>query len=398
MSTVQPLTTVQGSVEPGFEPVRDAFESNFRERGEQGAACAVYVDGRKVVDLWGGIADDTTGRPWSEDTLSLIWSATKGPAAMCLHLLAQRGEIDLDAPVDRYWPEFAQNGKDAITTRMILNHQAGVVTVDEPVTMDEMLAVRPVSEALARQRPLWEPGTRHGYHGITYGFLLTEIVRRITGRRLGRYFADEIAAPLGLDFHIGLDPAEEYRVTKLIETTPGDPSALAAMPADLRRFGERFAAALTDPSSITSRALRIGGFTDRDMNDPRVHATEWAFGNGITDARSIARLYSACFGEVDGFRLLSDEQLADATALQGDQQDEVLIYPTRWATGFMLPRPIESWLGEGSFGFTGAGGHLGLGNTKLRVGLGYTMTKMYGNLTGDPRPRAVLDALRDCLS
>jgi CubicO group peptidase (beta-lactamase class C family) len=186
MATIQPTTTVQGTVEAGFEPVRDAFERNFTERGERGAACAIYVRGTKVVDLWGGVADHTTGRPWTRDTISLIWSATKGPAAMCVQLLAQRGEIDLDLPVAHYWPEIAQNGKGEITVRMILSHRAGVPVIDAPLSVDDVIAVTPAIAALERQAPAWVPGSRHGYHAITYGFLVTEIVRRVTGRGLGR--------------------------------------------------------------------------------------------------------------------------------------------------------------------------------------------------------------------
>jgi CubicO group peptidase (beta-lactamase class C family) len=186
MATIQPTTTVQGTVEAGFEPVRDAFERNFTERGERGAACAIYVRGTKVVDLWGGVADHTTGRPRTRDTISLIWSATKGPAAMCVQLLAQRGEIDLDLPVAHYWPEIAQNGKGEITVRMILSHRAGVPVIDAPLSVDDVIAVTPAIAALERQAPAWVPGSRHGYHAITYGFLVTEIVRRVTGRGLGR--------------------------------------------------------------------------------------------------------------------------------------------------------------------------------------------------------------------
>ena len=396
MATTQP-TTVQGTVEPGFEPVRDAFERNFAEHGEQGAACAAYVRGTKVVDLWGGVADHTTRRPWTQDTISLIWSATKGPAAMCVHLLAQRGEIDLDRPVAHYWPEFAQNGKSDITVRMVLSHRAGLPVIDAPLSVDEMIAVTPAIAALERQAPSWTPGSKHGYHAITYGFLVTEIVRRITGRGVGPFLAEELAAPLGLDLWIGLPAEHEHRVTRLIEAAPTDTSAVAAMPADIQQAAAELAEAVMDPSSVTHRALHVGGFLTRDMNTARVHATEWAFGNGICDARSLARLYAACVGAVDGVRLLSDEQLEAAIAEQANGPDQVLRYPARWASGFMLPNRVESWLGEGSFGFAGAGGHLGLGHVGHQVGFAYTMTKMFGNLTGDPRPRAALDALKECL-
>jgi CubicO group peptidase (beta-lactamase class C family) len=390
---------VRGTVAPGFDAVRDAFEANFAERGERGAACAVYVDGIKVVDLWGGLADHTTGRPWTENTLSVIWSATKGAVGVLLNLLAQRGRIDLDRPVADYWPEFAQNGKGRITVRMVLDHQAGLPAIDEPLTMDQMLAVTPVNDRLARQAPTWEPGTDHGYHAFTYGFLLSEIVARVTGRSLGRVFAEEVAAPLGLDFWIGLPAEHEHRVARLIDVTMGDTTVLDGLPEPLRGPGEALFGALADPTSLSHRALHPSGvgFANADFNDPRTHRAEWAFGGGICDARSLARLYAACVGEVDGVRLLSEQTLAEATAEQGSRPDRVLWYPTRWGTGFMLPNQLESWLGPGSFAFTGAGGHLGLGNTEMRVGLAYTMTRMGANLTGDPRPAAVVDALRSCL-
>jgi CubicO group peptidase (beta-lactamase class C family) len=315
-----------------------------------------------------------------------------------VHLLAQRGEIDLDRPVAHYWPQFAQHGKGDITVRMILSHRAGVPVIDAPLSVDDVIAVTPAVAALEHQSPVWEPGSKHGYHAITYGFLVTEIVRRVTGRRVGPLLADEIAAPLGLDFWIGLPAEHEPRVTRLIEAIPTDTTAVAAMPADIRQAAAELARDVTDPASLTHRALYVGGFETGDMNDPRVHATEWAFGNGIGDARSLARLYAACVGEVDGFRLLTEDQLADAIAEQANGPDQILKYPARWSSGFMLPNRVESWLGDGSFGFAGAGGHLGLGHTGHQVGFAYTMTKMFGNLTGDPRPRAIIDALKQCLA
>lgn len=397
--TTADVATVHGAVEPGFEPVREAFAANFTRFGEQGAACAAYVGGRKVVDLWGGEADRTTGRPWSEDTLSVIWSATKGAVAVLVHLLAQRGELDLDAPVARYWPEFAGHGKEGVTVRMVLDHQAGLPVIDRDVSLDELFAVDPVAERLAGQAPVWEPGTDHGYHAFTYGFLLGEIVRRATGRRLGRAFADEVAGPLGLDFWIGLPEEHEGRVARLIPTPVGDVST-DGLPLAAREHAGAFFRAFADPTTLTYRALRPtggAGFGNETMGDPRAHRAEWGFGGGICDARSLARMYAACVGEVDGVRLLSAATLADATAEQGDRRDAVLVYPTRWASGFMLPNAIETFLSPASFAFTGAGGHLGLGDKDLGVGFAYTMTAMFGNLTGDPRPRAVLDALAGCL-
>jgi CubicO group peptidase (beta-lactamase class C family) len=391
-------STADGFVAPGFEPVRDAFAANFTRFGERGAACAAYADGQLVVDLWGGEADHTTGRPWTADTLSVIWSATKGAVGVLVNLLVQRGELDLDAPVARYWPEFARNGKEVVTVRMVLSHQAGLPVIEGAMSYDDLLAVDPVAERLAGQAPVWRPGTDHGYHAFTYGFLLGEIVRRATGHRLGQAFAEEVAGPLGLDFWIGLPAEHEGRVAHLIPTPVGDVSTDGLPPA-AREHAGAFFRAFADPTTLTARVLRpMGtGFTNDTMNDPRAHRAEWGFGGGICDARSLARMYAACVGEVDGVRLLSATTLADATAEQGDRRDAVLIYPTRWASGFMLPNPIETFLGPASFAFTGAGGHVGIGDADRRVGFAYTMTAMFGNLTGDPRPRAVLDALEGCL-
>lgn len=389
---------IHGTVAPGFEAVRDAFQRNFTEFHEQGAATAIYVDGQKVVDLWGGIADNLTGRLWTEDTLSLIWSATKGPAAMCALLLVQRGQLNLDTPVAYYWPEFAQNGKADIPVRMILSHQAGLPYVEKKLSREELLDGTAVVKALEAQSPVWQPGSNHGYHAVTIGYLVGELVKRVSGRSLGRYFAEEIAAPLGLDFWIGLPAEYEPRVSRIIEVGANDPSVLDNLPeGELRDFGTDYARAVADPASLTVRAFSVGGFTNANFNEPRFHAAEMPWGNGISDARSLARLYAACVGEVNGFRLLSEETLAKATIEQGFRRDAVLIYPTRWSAGFMLSSQLAPWLGPTSFGYTGAGGHVGLADREFGVGFAYTMTKMFGNLTGDPRPASVMDALKKCL-
>src|SRR3954468_7618649 len=193
------MPEIDGTTAPGFEPVRRAFARNFAEHGEVGAAVGAYLHGRPVVDLWGGVADPAAGRAWQRDTLQVVFSTTKGVTAACAHLLAQRGELDLDAPVAEYWPEFAENGKDRIPVRWLLTHQAGLPAIDHPITPAEAIAWHPMVTALAAPRPFWEPGPEHGYHGHTYGWLVGEVVRRVTGRSLGTFLAEEIAAPLDLD-------------------------------------------------------------------------------------------------------------------------------------------------------------------------------------------------------
>src|SRR3954453_16721685 len=206
---------IEGEIAPGFEAVREAFENNFKEHGDVGAAVSVYVKGAKVVDLWGGVAGPKAARPWDEGTTALVFSTTKGIPAILAHLLAQRGVIDLDAPVVQYWPEFAAEGKEGTTVRMLLAHRAGLPTLDGRTPPDEAYVWATVTERLARQRPAWEPGTRHGYHAVTYGWLVGEVIRRATGKPIGQVLAEEISGPLGLDTWIGLPEAEQARVSRL---------------------------------------------------------------------------------------------------------------------------------------------------------------------------------------
>src|SRR3954454_9187406 len=240
------MTEIQGEVAAGFEPVRDAFAANFANHGEVGAAFALYVRGEKVVDLWGGVADTTTGRLWSEDTLQLVFSTTKGAAAICAHQLAQAGALDLEAPVAEYWPEFAAEGKGDIPVRWLLAHRGGLPTVDAHLTPSELCAWQPIIEALAAQRPYWEPGTAHGYHALTYGWLVGEVVKRVDGRSIGRFFADEVAKPVGLDFLIGLPAAEEAGVSRLetVQIGAGDGNGplaeldVSSLPEEIRKLIE----------------------------------------------------------------------------------------------------------------------------------------------------------------
>src|SRR5688572_29339414 len=222
------MAEVEGFVESGFEGVRAAFRTNFEQHGEVGAAFALHVEGKKVVDIWGGTADVKTSRPYAEDTLQLVFSTTKGATAMCANLLIERGLLDVDAPVAQYWPEFAQNGKENIPVRMLLNHQAGLYTVDTAPAYADTLRWDPIIEALAAQKPLWEPGTAHGYHALTYGWLVGEVVRRITGKSIGAFFQEEFAKPLGIEFWIGLPKEQHERVAPLVAAeAPEDPAAKA---------------------------------------------------------------------------------------------------------------------------------------------------------------------------
>ena len=388
------VVRASGYVESGFEVVREAFEANFEQRGDVGAAFALYVEGRPVVDIWGGVADPKAGRPWAEDTLALVYSTTKGVTAICAHVLVERGQLDLDGPVARYWPEFVAAGKEGVTVRHLLAHRAGLPTLDPVLAPDEALAWQPAVANLAAQAPRWEPGTRHGYHAVTFGWLVGEVIRRVSGRSVGEFLAEEIAGPLGLDLWIGLPEAEEPRVARLL--APGAPivdrEALAAMPADQV---ERLRAMMA-PGSLMQRALNP---TDPpfSFNRREVHAAELPGANGIATARSLARLYAATVGEVDGRRILSADTVAAATAPCSDGPDEVLVRATRFGAGFFLPSPFSPLMGPQSFGHSGAGGSLALADPARRVGFAYVMNQMQQGLAADPRPAALVEAVEKVL-
>jgi len=379
---------VGGHVEPGFEKVRDEFANNFAERGEVGATYAFYVDGAPVVDLWGGVRTDT-GAAYDGDTLQIVFSTTKGATAACAHLLAQRGLLDIDAPVVTYWPEFGQAGKEHIPVRWLLSHQAGLPTIDAKLTREEALAWEPVIHALEVQAPYWEPGTVHGYHALTYGHLVGEVVRRIDGRTLGTFFHEEIAEPLGLEFWIGLPEELEPRVAPMIPMSAGDgPSMEDMIGAD----------------AMVVRAINLNGAFAGDLGNTAnyrdFHAAEVPAANGITNARSLARMYAGLIGGVDGGpaeALLTPEQIAIARTLQTSGSDQVLSFPgfdveSTIALGFWSSSPFAPMGGRHSFGHYGAGGSVGFADPEQRVAGGYVMSKMSMDIAGDPRSGALIRA------
>jgi CubicO group peptidase (beta-lactamase class C family) len=387
------VTEINGSVEPGFEQVADAFATNFSEHGEVGAAAAVYVEGRKVVDLWGGVADKDTGKPYEEDSLQLVFSTTKGATAACANLLAQRGELDVDAPVATYWPEFAQAGKQDIPVRWLLCHKAGLPVVDKALTLEECLAWDPIVEALAEQAPIWEPGTAHGYHAITFGWLVGEVVKRISGRSLGTFFAEEIAAPLNLDFWIGLPDEEQHRVAPLVTwSTPKDPEMAKLM------------AQFLGPDTLLGRALGgpAGAFSGNGVfNLPEVRAAEIPAANGVTDARSLARMYAGLSGTVEGGpseSLLTADQVAKASERQTSGPDQVLMgIETTFGLGFFTASEMARYGHPSSFGHTGAGGSVGFTDPVNHIGFGYVMNKMAQGLMGDPRSTGLIAAVYESI-
>jgi CubicO group peptidase (beta-lactamase class C family) len=346
-----------------------------------------------VVDLWGGVADQDTGAPWNEDSLIPVFSTTKGMTAIIANMLAQEGRLDVEAPVADYWPEFAANGKQDIPVAYLLSHQAGLAWVDATCTLDDVLAWDPIVEVLAAEAPKWEPGTKHGYHATTYGWLVGEVIRRITDKSVGADLAEMVSGPLGLDLWIGLPESEEARVGKLISMIPkrdpnlpkGEPDPIAEMMA-----------AFMGPDTPLGKALFApgGALADQDVwNTPAVHGAEIPAANGICDARSLARMYAATVSDVDGIRLLTPEQVKAATAPRTQGPNFVLMdMEVEFGLGFMLNQGIIALGGPSSFGHFGAGGSVGWADPDTELGFGYIMNRMDIGLAGDTRSQALFQA------
>jgi CubicO group peptidase (beta-lactamase class C family) len=384
---------VNGAVAEGFEPVREAFARNFETLGERGAAVAVHRDGHKVVDLWGGTKDVDGDRPWEHGTAQVVRSATKGVAAAVLLLLHQRGELDLDAPVGEYWPEFKAAGKERTRVWHLLAHRAGVPVLDRPLTPAQAADPALGAEAVAAQAPVWEPGTDHGYHAQTYSWLTGELVRRVTGRDMGAWIADEIAGPVGADLWLGLPAAETARVglTGRIEA-PEDPHGLRTRPK--RAVVEAYA----DPDSLTCRAFAaITPFPDE--NDPAYRAAVLPASNGIATAEGLARFYGSLIGEVDGGRRLFTPETAElARGERSAGPDRVLVIGTRFGLGYMLHGSASPMLSPASFGHPGRGGSLGFADPASGISFGYVTNGFRTSVTADPRAQALVRALRGALS
>jgi CubicO group peptidase (beta-lactamase class C family) len=378
---------IEGTCDPKFNRVKDTFAENFERRGEVGAAAAVMLDGKSVVDIWAGHADREKTRPWTRDTLVNVYSTTKGVTAICAHRLADKGLLDIDAPVAKYWPEFAQAGKDKLPVRYLLSHRAGMAAVRKPLDDDALFNWNKMTTALAEQEPWWEPGTKHGYHALTFGHLVGEVIRRITGKTPGTYLRDEIAGPLGLDLHIGLDAKDDARTGDMIAMPPPGPGE-----------PNLFAEIMKNPESVTFKAFMNppGGMRPGLVNTREWRAAEIPAANGHTTARSLAKLYGvlARGGELDGVRVMSEEQVAKCSIEQSHGPDALLMINTRFSLGFMMSQPGAS-LGPNakSFGHPGAGGSLGYGDPEAKIGFGYTMNKMHASLLIDPRAIALIDSV-----
>ncbi|MFE0022803.1 serine hydrolase domain-containing protein [Amycolatopsis sp. NPDC059021] len=400
------------NVEHGWGKVADAFRANFTGNpGEIGAACSVYVGGRPVVDLWGGLADRDADRPWREDTIVQVASTTKGATAICAHILAQRGQLDLDAPVAEYWPEFGAAGKEEIPVRWLLSHQAGLPIVDGPLTFEQACAWDPVIRALEAQKPLWRPGTEHVYHAFTYGFLVGEVVRRITGKTLGTFFADEVAAPLGLSAWIGLPETEEPRLARIGNAAPFSVEDLRAGLVKATGLDTDTVTAWVEsmwsPGAVQMHAGRLGGAFDNPEHfaTRAWRAAEFPAANMIADARSLARMYAATVGDVDGVRLLDPATVAAATAVQTDRTRMYGLPPGldipadrsfTMSLGFMRAGTVMPMLGPGSFGHPGSGGSVAFADPDAGVGFCY-VTNLWYFPPDDPRAASLVEAVRSCL-
>ena len=380
---------IHGYVSSGYEAVAEAFAENFSRRRELGAACCVYRGGEKVVDLWGGARDKATGEPWEEDTMALVYSATKGLSAMTLALAHSRGWLDYDERVSAYWPEFAQNGKERITVRQLLAHQAGLFALDEPVSKATVADLDRLAEVLARQRPAWEPGTRQGYHAVTLGFYEGELLRRVDPQRrsLGRFFQDEVATPLGLDFYIRLpESIPDSRLAPLVDPSPVEM---------LFGFPVRMSLDVWNRRSNIRRAL-MGSELPHDARRVYARELEVPAGGGVGTARSIARAYSVFVtgGKELGLREETLRELAaPAVPPARGFYDECMKGEAQFSLGFMKSSPSWPFGRPGSFGHPGAGGSLGFADPQGQIGYAYVPNRKSVALMGDPRDVALRRAL-----
>lgn len=390
---------IDGDVSPGWDAVAQAFRNNFVVRGEVGAALCILHRGKVVVDIAGGWTGPERTHPFTRQALALVFSTTKGMTALAAHVLVDRGLLDLHAPVRKYWPEYAANGKDDTTVAMLLNHSAGVPGFREPLLSEGYLDAEYMAQRIAAEPPFWEPGTRHGYHALNFGWMIGELVQRVTGVSLGRFFRDEIAAPLGADFWIGLPAEQEYRVAALEPPplpVPGEPLPDVFINM-MSHPNSTSALALTNGADFSPAAVSSDG-SGLMMNSRRAHAAEIGAAGGIASAKGIAQIYAAL---ANGNLISHDHVTRMGQTSTRSMQDAVLLVPTGFALGFMksmdnrhLPLgDVSSFiLGEAAFGHAGMGGSFGFYDPQAELAVGYTMTRMSGGLLANPRSQALIDA------
>ncbi|MFI5622525.1 serine hydrolase domain-containing protein [Nocardioides sp. NPDC051685] len=389
---------MHGTYGPGFEPLVDQFADHLRSGRDTGASLSVYVDGHKRVDVWGGVADPEQETPWVEDTLAVVYSCSKGLLALCLLGLADTSRVDLKAPVSDYWPEFAAFGKESITLEHVLAHRAGLPLLESSLSRSDILSWHPVIAALEGQSPLWEPGSGHAYHALTLGWLIGEVIRRVTGKLPGEYARTELAPQLNLDTWVGLPEAQHDRLAKSLpsvaEWTSDD---IKDGLRELLRSDDRVMRAAT-----LNGALRLplpGVQEGCDYNDPEVLSSAIPAANCTTTARSLAKLYAACVSSVEGSEpLLSAQIVSDALTVRsaGPMVFGVPGPEPRYGLGFMLTSDVRPMLGPSSFGHDGASGALAFADREARVGFAYVPNRMGG--LPDTRANDLVDALRSCLS
>ncbi len=391
---------IDGVVKPGFERVRAVFEENFVRRGEVGAACAAVVDNELVVDLWGGEADPKTNRPWEANTIVNVFSTTKGMASMAVLHAASHGLFDFDDLVVDHWPEFAAEGKAAVTIRQLVSHQAGLSAIDQKLDKAALADPDRMAAALAAQAPAWEPGTRHGYHGISLGWYESELIRRTDprGRTIGQYFHEEIAVPLDLDFWIGLPSSvPEDQIARL----QADWYRLK-MVANIKKMPKDFVKGFLNPRSLTARTFGNPAMLGKPAryNEPEMRRLELPASNGHGTARAIATAY----GEfaAGGARLgISPEVTNDVASApddpSGGRADLVLFADTRFSLGYCKPWDGFNFGTSTAFGTPGAGGSLGFADPERKLGFAYVMNRMDYHLFDDPRELALREAVADCL-
>ncbi|MEV7966364.1 serine hydrolase domain-containing protein [Sphaerisporangium sp. NPDC088356] len=402
--------TAHGDCDPRFARVRAVFDGHFAEGEELGAAFAVYLDGEPVVDLWDGVADRHTGRPWERDTPALAYSCSKAVTATALHILAERGLVDVGAPVAEVWPEFAANGKEKVTVEHLLTHQSGLPVIEQEVPVEEYEDQAAIAARLAGQAPIWEPGTAHGYHALTYGFLVGEVIRRVSGKSVGRFVADEIAGPRGLDMWLGAPDDVAARAARLsagTRTTTGDGAAqgttAAGTVAELPGQGPgdplyEIAKASLDKDSLMNRAMGnpSPGRLKGGANHPVILRAGWPAMGLVTTARGLAGFYR----DLVAGDIIKPETLDDAMRQRVGGPDRVMFIDSAFGLGYM--RPALTFLtpakgAETAFGHTGLGGFLGLGDVRHGLAMGYTMNKMSNSVSGSLRAYHLAEAVYDSL-
>lgn len=375
----QTLQAAQGVCAPRFSAVRTAFERNFSERGEVGAAFCLWVDGQPVVDLWEGARDAAGAHPWTRDTVANVWSSTKGVTAACFAMLVDRGQLTYDDKVADHWPNFAAQDKGEITVGMLLSHQAGLSGFTSPATVDDLYAGHNAAERLAAQAPIWPPGSASGYHAISFGILATELFERIEGRSLKRFVAEELAGERGLDIAIGLDPSRGDQAGEMIA-----PTGMGS--GDIGSFNPAQVAALTNP-----------GLDPRLPNTAAWRAAELPSANGFANARSLAGLYAALLPTAPR-PLVSPAAIAQATDVRIEGVDLVLDLFARWGAGFLVNSEALYGPNPEAFGHSGWGGSFAFADPKAGIAMAYTMNQMSQLLRGDPRGVALIEAVYGALN